>query len=227
MVTIIEDGIRKAQTMSDDKSGSPPCGIYVRIDNFSDMPKLITDLRQMAMVINRASGYEENMSVVELVCNDDNLEQVGDLTAILQVQGLVVILSGAFDITDIMGTDGVLVEQIDDIAKMRTALGDDAIIGVKCSSRTQAEQAVSEPIDYVVLPADPALIGWWSTKTEGLSVVSGQGITNHSCGGFVRAGASFIDVTDYIFTYEKGVMQGTVNILYAIDTAVQTIGKLH
>lgn len=215
--------------MSDDKSGSPPCGIYVRIDNFSDMPKLITDLRQMAMVINRASGYEENMSVVELVCDGsaENAERVTDLIPIMQGQGLVVILSGKVVKQNIQGADGVLAEKLEDVANLRAALGDDMIIGLECVKREQAESAASASLDYITLPADPALLGWWSAKTKILSVAYGQGVTNHSCGGLVRAGASFVDVGEYIFGYEKGVMQATVNILHAIDASVQTFGNLH
>ena len=78
--------------MSSDKSGSPACGIYVRIDDFSNMLDVIGYVRQMAFAINRSSGYEKNMCVVELVCDaneEGRQERIADLIPIVQEQGLV------------------------------------------------------------------------------------------------------------------------------------------
>lgn len=211
--------------MSNDKSGSPPCGIYVRIDNFSDMPKTITALRQMTMVINRASGYEKNMSVVEFSYNAEFKTEITDLIALAQNEGMVTIIKGTA-LDNLLNADGVLLDNVDEIDAVRMALGDDAIIGVMCESRAVVELAIEGGADYVVLAADPALVSWCRAKSGVLCVASGAGTTNDNCGALVRAGASFVDVTDYIFTYEKGVMQSTVNILHAIDMAVQ-MGKLH
>lgn len=215
--------------MSDDKSGSPPCGIYVRIDDFSDMPKVITNFRQMAMTINRASGYENNMSVVELSCDGgaQTIERITDLIPLIQSQGFVVIISGEVNKEMIVLGDGVLLSEPLQAEIYRSEQGDDKIIGLLCTHKDEAEKAMLVSADYVILPADPMILNWWSSKTQILSVARGDDITNHACGALVRTGVSFIDVSQYIFSYEKGVMQATVNILHAIDTALQSDKKLH
>ena len=85
--------------MSADKSGSPPCGIYIRIDDYRDMVKIISDIRQVALVINRSSGYERNMHVIELVFQDGATEKINDLITVIKAQGLVCIISGLDDNT--------------------------------------------------------------------------------------------------------------------------------
>ena len=80
--------------MSADKSGSPSCGIYVRIDDFSNMLDAIGQVRKLAFAINRASGYEKNLAVIELAYNDDDQERINDLIPIIRGQGLVCLLSG-------------------------------------------------------------------------------------------------------------------------------------
>lgn len=46
-------------------------------------------------------------------------------------------------------------------------------------------------------------------------------MTNDYCAFWVRAGAGFIDAGDYIWSHGEGVMKGTVNMLYAIDLALE------
>ncbi|GEM_PF-2583203 len=41
----------------------------------------------------------------------------------------------------------------------------------------------------------------------------------------MQAGAGFIDAGDYIWSHEKGVMQGAVNMLHAIDLALADKNK--
>ena len=209
--------------MTGDKSGSPPCGIYVRIDDYSDMTDVITKLRQMALVINRASGYEKNMCVVELAFDKDATEQMKDLITIIQAEGMVAIITGGW----LDGADGALLADHKVIEETRAALGEEAIIGLICQTRAQGEIAIEKRVDYAVLPADPAMLGWWRSKTDKLSLASGKGITNSNCGNLARAGADLVDVTEYVFNHEKGVMQGTVNILHALDMAAQPPGALN
>ncbi len=219
--------------MSADKSGSPPCGIYLQIDDYSDMQKLITHIRQVAMVINRSSGYKKNMNIVELVYNPDNVQQTTDLVALIQNEGMVAIISGLIDgfnadYFKVIGTDGILLDNYSEFKAVRIKLGDDAIIGIKCGNdRGVAENAIKISADYVVLSADTALISWWRSKTDILCAFAMDGITNKNCGALSRAGASFIDVSNYIMTYEKGTMQATVNILHELECAAQTSETLH
>ena len=57
--------------MSDkNKAGAPLCGLYYRLNaNDADARQhndILRDMRQIAMVINRRSGYERNMFVIEI-----------------------------------------------------------------------------------------------------------------------------------------------------------------
>lgn len=200
--------------MTTDKSGSPPCGIYVRIDDFSNMLDIIGYIRQMAFTINQRSGYEKNMSVVEVAYTPENAERAKDIIPIIQDQGLVAIIHGSFDP---LGADGVLLDDAADVAKTREALGEDAIIGVIGS-----QDALGA--DYAVLNADPAAIGKWKAGSNSLCVARGnkKGITADNCGSLVSVGADFVDVSDYILKHKKGIMQGTVNILHEIKQTTTT-----
>ncbi len=201
--------------MSTDKSGSPPCGIYVRIDDFSNMLDLIGYIRQMAFTINQRSGYEKNMSIIEVSFTPENAERAKDIIPIIQDQGLVAIVHGSLDS---MGADGILLDNAADIKKTRAALGDDAIIGLVCTNNKDIEQG----IDYAILNADPAVIGKWKAMSDALCVARGKKpITADTCAALVTAGADFVDVSDYILKHKKGIMQGTVNILHEIDQATK------
>lgn len=216
--------------MSADKSGSPPCGIYVRIDpsHYKDMPKTITALRQMSMTINRASGYEKNMTAVCFVYDKNFSEEITDLTALVQAEGLVALVSHLEDAEVIqnLGVDGAVCAESKIASLLRQSLGEDAIIGVACgSSRAQAELALAVGVDFVTLMADPALVQWFCAQGDTLCVAEGRGITNDNCGVLALSGAAFVEATSYIFGHEKGVMQGTVNMLYALDLALQELQR--
>lgn len=207
--------------MSTDKAGSPPCGIYVQINDFSNFLDLIGHVRQMALVVNRASGYEKNMVVVELAYDEATAERLVDLIPIVKDQGFVTIVSDNFEAAS--KADGILLDDTADVAAAREALGTDAIIGVRCRSRAEAEVAMLANVDYVVMNADPALITWWSSRTDILCVARGKkAITASACGALTMAGAGFVDVSDYILKHKKGVMQGTVNVLNEIEQAAST-----
>ncbi len=214
--------------MTADKNGSPPCGIYVRIDEFSDMQKLITSFRQMTMVINRASGYEKNMNIVEFVYKPEYAQEITDLIMLAQNEGVVAIVSGNIPDFECYGADGILLENTGDVKAAREKLGADAIIGLDYSNikdidklKDITQKAIKGGLDYVNLAANPKTIIWWSAQSDVLCVAIGDKITNDTCAPLARAGADFIDVSDYIFTYEKGVMQATVNILHNLETAAQ------
>ncbi len=198
--------------MSADKSGSPPCGIYVRIDDFSNMLDVIGYIRQMAFTINQRSGYEKNMSIIEVGYTKKYAERAKDIIPIIKDQGLVAIIHGS---SDPLGADGILLDNSDNLPMMRKALGDDAIIGVIGDKDTTLA-------DYVVLNADPAIIAKWKAENEALCVARGKKpLTADSSGALVSAGADFIDVSTYILKHKKGIMQGTVNILHEINQAVK------
>ncbi len=192
----------------------------MRIDDFSNMLDLIGYVRKMAFTINQSSGYEKNMVIIELIYDENEAERIADLIPIIQDQGIIAIVSGKIDKS--LHADGVLLDDLDDYEKAHEMLGEDGIVGVICHDKLQAERAKEVGVDYVALGADPALITWWNAQTDILCAARGENITNTSCGTLVSAGADFVDVTDYIMNYEQGIMQATVNILYAIDLCAQT-----
>lgn len=207
--------------MNADKPGSPPCGIYVRIDDFSNMLDVIGWVRKMAFAINQRSGYEKNMSVVEVGFSADYAERARDIVPIIQDQGLVAIMHDTFDP---MGADGLLIDHMNDISKARSAIGDDGILGVSCTKMPcdKVQDDKVQGIDYAILNADPAIIGKWKINNDSLCVARGKsGITADNCGALVKASADFVDVSDYILNHKKDIMQGTVNILYEIQQAAK------
>ena len=204
--------------MSSDKSGSPPCGIYIRIDDFSNMLDVIGHVRKMAFAINRASGYEKNMVVVELAYTDEIAERITDIIPVVRDQGFVVVVSGT---DDVMDADGVLLRDIAKVTDMRKKCGEDAIIGLVCDDLDAATLAVKYDVDYVILAADPTLITQFSIQSDVLCVARGEEITNKNCGVLAQAGADLIDVGAYIMEHEKDVMQGAVNILHELDVAAK------
>ncbi len=210
--------------MSIDKAGSPPCGIYVRIDDFSNMLDVIGQVRKLAFAVNRGSGYEKNMVVVELVYTKENEERIHDIIPIIQDNGLVGIISGT---SNLHGADGILLSDVEEVSKTRSTLEKDCIIGLNCDSRADAERAIELAVDYVSLTADPALISWFSAQSEILCLARGNLINNDNCGTLARAGASLVDVSDYIWKHEKDVMKGAVNILHALDLATQSPKQVH
>lgn len=210
--------------MSSDKSGSPPCGIYIRIDDFSNMLDMIGHVRKMAFAINRASGYEKNMVVVELAYTDEVAERITDIIPVIRDQGFVVVVSGA---DDVMGADGALLTDIAKVMDMREKGGEDAIIGLICDDLDAATLATKYDVDYVVLSADPILISQFSAQNDILCVARGEPITNKNCGVLAQAGADLVDVGAYIVGHEKDAMQGTVNILHELDVAAQTPNLVH
>lgn len=212
--------------MDGDKSGSPPCGLYMRIDDYTKPEEVTKTIREIALVINRTSGYAQNKHVVEFAFDAGDQAQVkavSDLVGVVQTQGLVAILSGHHE--DVLSADGVIVETAADFDAADKALLNEDIIGFACGgSKEKAGEAILLEADYVILSADPALVAWWMKKKPAahgtLCCVSGN-LTPDNVAEFTALGVDFVDATNYILGHEKGIMQGTVNMLHALELAVQ------
>ncbi len=213
------------------KKGAPVCGLYLKIADGKPFEDAFRDLRETAFVINR-SAYEKNLHVLEVGGDPMDVDSTDRLKALVlsgKQNGLVVIVRGHAGLAFAVEADGVLLDKPEDIAAARAVMGEDAIIGLRCGlSRQTAEAAADEgAVDYVcfaavaghILPPE-SLIGWWSARSEIPALVEGN-ITNDECGRYVRAGATFIDGTDYVWNHPKGIKQGTVDMLYAIDLAAK------
>lgn len=203
--------------MSSHKRTFPPCGIYLRIHDISDKMKVLKNLREVAMVINRSSEYEQNMHLIAFDYDAENLASLRELVEAVRMSGLVAVVTGGVEALQSSGADGVLAKDRSQIGHLRAQLGEDIIIGLDACSE-EWDSVKGTGVDFVILNMDIAKISMCAMTSEILCVVSGN-IDNDNCGDYAALGASFVDSSQYIFSHKKGVMQGTVNILYALEHA--------
>lgn len=212
------------------KPGAPQCGLYYRInkaeeDNILNVRDCLRDIRQFNMVINRTSGYERNMHVIELNATLFSPDDTQMLIQTIQNEGGVALLSGDIKDPENITADGVIINELDLLPQMRAKLGDDAIIGLVCgASKELAHTALDHDVDFVAfgirnygLP-DIKLLSWCTSVTEKPALALGS-ITPDTCGLLAQSGAGFVDVTAYIDAHEDGIMQTTVNLLHALSLA--------
>ncbi len=213
--------------------GAPACGLYVVVPAGFTAEDMIPKLRHLVFVANR-SGYEKNMHIIEIAheaAADDFAERAGPVVAFGRGAGFVVVIRGkgqkAALQAQTLQADGVLLDELEHMAEVRGFLGDEAIIGLRCGlSPERADEAKQAGADYVTfgypdrsrLPPEEVVKLWaWAAETP--VAVEGP-LTNDDIDDYVKAGATFLDATHYIFGHAEGVMQGTVNMLYAIDLAL-------
>ncbi len=185
------------------------------------------------MAVN-SSRYAKNNHVVEyrgrgLPVSDADKEKMAALSVFVRSRGINFIVSDDFLLAQACEADGVLLSSVNGIGAAREALGEDAIIGVRCAaSKDDAQAVLQSGADYIAFfdPlkgfVDPALIEWWTGKTDIPCLVEGN-ITNENCAFYVRAGAYFMDASRYVWEHKDGVMQGIVNMMHAIDVAAGRI----
>lgn len=190
-------------------------------------------MRHLFFVANR-SGYKKNMHVIEIAHEagaGDFAERAGPVVALARGAGFVAVIRGkgqaVADMARTVQSDGVLLDELEDIATVRECLGMDAIIGLRCGlSPERADEARAAGADYVSfgypdrgrLPPEDIVKLWaWSADTPVL--VEGP-LTNDDIDDYIKAGATFFDAGSYIFKHPEGIMQGTVNMLFAIDLAL-------
>lgn len=199
------------------KKGAPEAGLYFKC-KLSEYDDLFPKIRQVFFVINR-SEYEKNMHAFEIEVDQDDHKNLPEFIKLIQDQGGVVLLLNETNLAHQHGADGVLLEDLKDYEAARQFLSDDDIVGLDCGTdQEKALEALDAGIDFVSFSSEgeAALCLMWSSKTEKPCVVSG-GLNNENAASFVQAGATFIESSDYIFNNPKDVMQGTVNMLYAIE----------
>jgi thiamine-phosphate pyrophosphorylase len=213
--------------------GAPACGLYIVIPPHFTPESVMPKMRHVFFVANR-SGYEKNMHVVEVaheVDDDGFAGRAGPVVALARGAGFVAVVRGkgeaAAQMARTLDADGVLLDDPGDVAAARAMLGPDAIIGLRCGlSPERADEARAAGVDYVSfgypdrsrLPPEEIVKLWaWATETPVL--VEGP-LTNDDIDDYVKAGATFFDAGSYILGHPEGIMQGTVNMLYAIDLAL-------
>jgi hypothetical protein len=203
--------------MDSDKGRSPPCGIYLHIRDVGDKLTTLKNLRAVAMVINRSTGYDKNMHMVMFDYAPLKVLELRELVEAVRMSGIVAISGGGVTGFESTGADGVLLDKIEDVAILRAQIGGDAIIGLD-ARKMDIKTLKDSGADFVILPADAGKIGAWSMISD-VPCVAGGKIDNDTCGDYAQAGAGFVDVTDYVLKHQKGVLQGAVNVLHALELA--------
>lgn len=207
---------------ANEKSGAPDCGLYIRIQDDFSVLTLVPELQQIILVTKR-SQYKKNMHVIEWpakAVGPDGIEHIQELVEFAQKGGFVSLLRGDAVAAQATKADGVLLDTIDEIAAARALLGGDAIIGLRCAAEQDRERVIALGLDYVALPLSPQMIAKWSTQVD-LPVLADGELTNNDAAIYVAAGATFLNASSYILNHPQGVMQGTVDMLYAIDLALE------
>lgn len=212
------------------KPGAPPCGLYYRIscDDDLSMPDIRRSINQIAMVVNRSSAYEKNMHVIEFLLTRFSEHDMRELVDLVQRHGFVALVRDDIALADHFSADGVVLNDIQSAKEARKILGDDSIVGLHCiNNKSAAEDALTNHMDFVSfgtqgygLP-DLRVIEWWQEKTTKPCAALGN-ITDDSCIFLVKAGAGFVDVTNYIDHHKDGVMQAVSNIVHSIES-VETV----
>ncbi len=212
------------------KKGAPPVGLWLKIGPDLAVDILLRDLRQIFHVINNGSAYEKNMHVLEIVGaaeDKDFREKAALLFAIGRAAGMAGIYRGDPAAAKEMDADGVLADSVAAFGEARKLFGEDGIVGIYCgTSQDMAAQAHDAGADFVSFGTgkaafpSPDVLRFWTILSDKPALIEGA-ITNDYCAYWVQAGASFIDAGDYIWSHGEGLMQGTVNMLYAIDLALE------
>lgn len=203
-----------ADEQNTDKSGAPQCGIYIRIDlphgkmgeKDGDYSHIMLNTQLVMKTVNEQSAHEKNMHVVEI--SGGHPESLKVICQVIQSKGFVVIINQDHITAQKCGADGVILAQDADVIGIRKILGDDFIIGVKGK--------IHEAADYVTLPPIPQDIMAFTAKSDKLCVASGK-VTRASISSLIHAGATFVDMTDYITGHKDGVVKATEKVMREIQ----------
>lgn len=211
------------------KSGASPVGLWIKVGPDLALDILMPGLRQIFHVIN-ASSYEKNMHTLEIFGpaeEQEFREKAAFLFEIARAAGIACIYRGTPKDAKDMGADGVHVDTIEALKEGRELFGAEGIAGLHCgTSPDMAAAAHDAGADFVSFggkgPAMPSpdALRFWAMLSDKPALIEGP-ITNDYCAFWVQAGAGFIDAGDYIWSHGEGVMKGTVNMLYAIDLALE------
>ncbi|HBH26356.1 MAG TPA: hypothetical protein DDX54_03015 [Rhodospirillaceae bacterium] len=203
------------------KAGAPPVGLWLRLTE-ADLiaPGLEADLRKIFWVIN-GSDWERNMHAVELdgAVMERFPDKAAAVLALAARNGMATLVRGDWRAAHTAGADGVLLTDITHAPAAREAFGTEGIVGLACGTAGEAAAAHDAHLDCVSVASFESL-RFWVVLSDRPALVESP-VTNDTVGFFVRAGATFLDGWTYISTHPKGVAQGTVNLLHAVDLALE------
>lgn len=220
-------------TQNKKKTGAAPVGLWLRVGPDLAVEELLRDLKQIFFVIN-SSDYERNMHALEVFgdgADEDFRAKAALVIAFARHNGIAALYRGAPAIAKEIKADGVVLENLDDLIAARELFGEDGIIGLACStSKELAAAAHDADLDFVTFGTggsafpNPEDLRFWTLLSDKPALIEGH-ITNDHVSYWVKAEAAFLDAGDYIWSHGKGVMQGTSNMLYAIDLALEEMKK--
>lgn len=214
------------------KTGSPPCGLYLTAPEDRETDRIFRELREIFLCVN-ASEYEKNFHVLAYhptasghVFDPNRAARMADLC---RTNGIVFLCHNDIENAAKVSAEGVVLEDTAQIAAAREAFGEEGIVGLRCgNSIAKALEGLDSGIDMASFSAtagllpDPATIRRWHVATDKPCLAEGL-MTNDYCDFYVSAGADFIDASHYIWTHPDGVKQATVNMLHAIDLALERL----
>lgn len=221
--------------ISDNKAS--PCGLFIRLSEEVTGPDLLRKVREMFFVINHGpSRYKKNSHILAIprkMTSTLSADHLKGYVEIAKSQGIVCLMEEDVQACSDHGADGVILNDLDSVSDCRNRLGDTAIIGLRCGNDIDlAERAIEKGADFVTFHTsngsmiDPKVAAVWSTLSDKPCLLEGP-FTNDYVAAYVTAGADFIEAGSYIWDHKEGVKQGTVNMIHAVELALQAPGKIN
>lgn len=205
---------------------APNCGLYIILADTDDHDKQLFKLGQALHAANRFSTYGLNNHVVEYRSSQTHpasLEMVKAYQDISSRNGFIFLVYDDVILARNVGADGVLCSNVQRATDARKSLDEHAIIGLRCSTKSAANSALTHELDFISIYSEKTgdnlldLLNWWTTATDNPIAVEGL-FDQENCASFVRGEATFIDASHHIWTHPSGnPMQGVVNMMDAFE----------
>lgn len=146
-----------------------------------------------------------------------------DLLEKIQQKDIACLLDGDPALAKELGFDGVhLDDGIEEMAKARKILGDNAQIGANAGkTRDQAMRIGESGVDYIGLPADCEMISWWSDLFVIPCIAMGN-VTLENAPSLIEAGADFLAPGKAIWEHEGGARAAMAAFNNLMDEAVKS-----
>lgn len=219
----------------DKKKGAPSCGIFlsIRASDFGlgDEKKAQDMTRRMREAIQgiNASPYEKNFAVLEFVpdMGERDSEVIAEgVKAFVQRGGLIFMIRDSLTIAAKVGADGIFFSDASKAIEARDVVGDDPIIGA-CVT---ANMGNIEALDIVRTAENftiEQILKLKAQQPDLMAIPFSNEITNDNCAAYVLAGCDFLDVTDYVWQHPESAVKAVVNMLYAIELAIEASAIKH
>lgn len=205
---------------------APGCGLYIILPDTDDHEKQCFKLGQALHGANRFSNYSLNRHVVEFRPNGKN--DVSDVTVKAYQEtcyknGFIFLVADDARLARAVNADGVICSSIQKATEARKILSEEAIIGLRCATKSAAKSALDHDLDFITIYSEKNgdalldILNWWTTATDNPIAVEGA-FNQENCQSFVKAEATFIDSTHHIWTHpSSNMMQGVVNMMDAFE----------